>query len=103
VIEHTVTFRLKQDTDATTEQKFLEAAGELASIEGVKEFAIRRQSSPKNSHQYGITMKFDSQGEYDFYSAHPMHEEFIEKFWLNYVEDFQEADFEPLTVCSESV
>ncbi len=102
MIEHTVTFRLKQATDVSTEQKFLEAAGELANIEGVHDFAIRRQSSPKNSHPYGITMRFNSQKAYDFYSAHPMHEEFIEKFWLNHVEDFQESDFEPLTVCSES-
>lgn len=96
MIEHTVTFRLKSDLDDQVEADFLQAANDLAKIEGVQNFAIRRQVSPKCSHAYGITMQFDSQDAYAHYSSHPAHEAFIENYWLKYVDDFQEADFLPL-------
>ncbi|QDU80526.1 Stress responsive A/B Barrel Domain protein [Polystyrenella longa] len=103
MIEHTVTFRLKPTVDRQTEEIFLNAALELSTIPGVQDFAVRQQVSPKNSHQYGITMNFDSQNEYDEYSAHPRHTEFIHSYWLKYVDDFQEADFQPLSMSSRSI
>ncbi|QDT29546.1 Dabb family protein [Gimesia panareensis] len=96
MIEHTVTFRLKSAPGSTDEKTFLAAAADLAVIPGVKDFAIRRQTSPKNDHTFGISMKFDNQEEYDFYSNHQAHQAFIKEFWLTTVEDFQEADFESL-------
>jgi heme-degrading monooxygenase HmoA len=96
VIEHTVTFRLKSAPGSAAEQTFLAAAAALAEIPGVKDFTIRRQTSPKNDHTFGISMKFDNQEEFDFYSNHQAHQDFIQEHWLTTVEDFQEADFEPL-------
>lgn len=96
MIEHTVTFLLKHAPGSPEEQTFLEAAAALVNIPGVKDFAIRRQTSPKNNHTFGIAMRFDSQAEYQSYADHSDHAAFVQKYWLNEVVDFQEADFEPL-------
>lgn len=96
MIEHTVTFRLKSAPGSAAEQTFLAAAADLAAIPGVKDFTIRRQTSPKNDHAFGISMKFATQEEFDFYSNHQAHQDFIQEHWLTTVEDFQEADFESL-------
>ena len=85
MIEHTVTFRLKHPHGSDEETTFLTAAAALAEIQDVKDFVIRRQTSPKNK-----------QEQYDFYSNHPAHQTFIQEHWLTSVDDFQEADFEPL-------
>ncbi|WP_417392363.1 Dabb family protein [Gimesia sp.] len=96
VIEHTVTFRLTHPHGSAAETTFLAAAAALAEIQDVKDFVIRRQTSPKNQHTFGISMRFDTQEQYDFYSNHPAHRAFIQEHWLSSVSDFQEADFEPL-------
>mgnify|MGYP003137001483 FL=1 len=96
MIEHTVTFRLKHPHGSEAETTFLSAAAALAEIPDVKDFVIRRQTSPKNQHTFGISMWFDTQEQYDFYSNHPAHQTFIQEHWLTSVDDFQEADFEPL-------
>ncbi|MFG0261098.1 MAG: Dabb family protein, partial [Novipirellula sp. JB048] len=95
-IEHTVTFRLKHATGSEEEKSFLTAAAELATIPGVQDFQIRRQTSPKNPHPFGISMKFDSATEYQNYNDHPLHVRFVQQRWLKEVIAFQEADFEPL-------
>jgi hypothetical protein len=95
-MEHTVTFRLKHDSGSPAESEFLSAAAELAAIPGVTDFQIRRQVSPKNSHTFGISMKFDSDEEFQAYCNHPLHNEFVEQRWIPEVEDFQEADFDIL-------
>ncbi len=96
MIEHTVTFSLKHPTGSPQEQEFLDAAAELAAIPKVRDYSIRRQTSPKNAHTFGISMKFDSVADFKEYADHPMHTAFIEKYWLTEVTDFQEADFEAL-------
>ena len=96
MIEHTVTFRLKHAAGSKEEKSFLDAAAELATIAGVRDFQLRRQTSPKNSHTFGIAMCFDSPAEYQAYNDHPLHVRFVQQRWLNEVVDFQEADFEPL-------
>jgi len=98
VIEHTVTFLLKHASGSSEEQTFLDAAAALVNIPGVKDFAIRRQTSPKNKHTFGIAMRFDTQAEYQAYTNHSEHAAFVQKYWLNEVVDFQEADFEPLAI-----
>lgn len=95
-IEHTVTFRLKHASGSKEERAFLNAAAELASIPSVQDFQIRRQTSPKNTHTFGISMRFDSAAAYQAYNDDPLHVRFVEQRWLNEVVDFQEADFEPL-------
>ncbi len=96
MIEHTVTFRLKHASGSEEETGFLNAAAELATIPDVRDFQIRRQTSVKNSHTFGISMRFDTPAQYKAYNEHPLHVRFVQQRWLNEVVEFQEADFEPL-------
>ncbi len=96
MIEHTVTFSLKHASGSQEEHEFLDAAAELSSIPKVNDFCIRRQISPKNSHEFGISMKFAKAAELQAYSEHPAHQSFIKERWLTEVSDFQESDFEAL-------
>jgi heme-degrading monooxygenase HmoA len=93
-MEHTVTFRLKHPAGSPKEADFLSTAGELAAIPGVRDFQIRHQVSPKNSHTFGISMHFDSDEDFRAYSNHPLHDAFVQEHWITEVEDFQESDFE---------
>jgi heme-degrading monooxygenase HmoA len=95
-MEHTVTFRLKHARGSSAEADFLSAAAELAAIPGLTDFQIRRQVSPKNSHTFGISMKFDNDEAFQAYCNHSLHSEFVEMRWIPEVEDFQEADFDSL-------
>ena len=95
-MEHTVTFRLKHSTGSPAETDFLSALAELAEIPGVKNFRIRRQVSPKNSHTFGLSIYFDSDEDFRAYSNHPLHDAFVQKRWITEVEDFQESDFEAM-------
>ena len=95
-MEHTVTFRLKHPAGSPAEAGFLSAAEELAGIPGVKDFRIRRQVSPKNSHTFGLSMHFDSDEDFRAYSNHPLHDAFVQERWITEVEDFQESDFKPM-------
>jgi hypothetical protein len=96
MIEHTVTLRLKHSPGSPEEAAFLAAAAELAHLPGVRDFAIRRQVSPKLDHTFGITMRFATQADYDTYSTHPDHTAFVQTRWLPEVAVFQESDFIPL-------
>ncbi len=96
MIEHTVTFRLKHSQGSPEEKAFLAEAADLAAIPVVAYFLIRRQTSPKLDHPYGISMWFANRADYEAYNVHPAHLDFIEKRWLNEVASFQEADFEVL-------
>ena len=96
MIEHTVTFRLKHGTGSPEERLFLAEASELVAIPEVVEFLIRRQTSPKLDHTFGISMWFANHADYEAYNAHPDHTAFLEKRWLTEVVSFQEADFESL-------
>lgn len=93
MIEHTVTFRLRHAPGSPAETAFLAAARELATIPGVRDFAIRRQVSPKYDHTFGITMHFADQAAYDRYNTHPLHVAFVRDRWVPEVAAFQEADF----------
>src|SRR6267143_1124032 len=69
-IRHTVAFRLKRSTD---EADFLAAAAGLAAIQGVDEFEILREVSPKNAFAFGISMEFADRSAYEAYNEHPDH------------------------------
>ena len=66
------------------------------SIPGVQNFESLKQTSKKNKFEYGLSMEFATQQLYDAYSSHPDHVQFIQQYWLNYVEDFLEIDYELL-------
>lgn len=41
-------------------------------------------------------MEFDTVKAYGEYSNHPDHVAFVQSFWLKYVADFLEIDYEPM-------
>jgi hypothetical protein len=96
MIEHTVTFCLKHSPSSPEESNFLAAAAALASLPGVTDFTIRRQTSPKNDHTHGISMSFADAAAFNAYDQHPDHLTFVNTRWLPEVASFQESDFEPL-------
>lgn len=96
MIQHTVVFRLKYEADSQQEKCFLKAAQGLSLIKTVKNFKVLKQISNKNNFDFGLSMDFASQQDYEFYNNHPTHVEFVEKRWLVEVEDFLEIDYQRL-------
>ncbi|MDO4704367.1 Dabb family protein [Tannerella sp.] len=93
-ILHTVIFDLKHPASSPEAKKFLEDGTRiLTAIPGVRNFQALRQCSPKNDYTYGFLMKFDSQAEFDAYTAHPDHCRFVKERWETEVTRFQESDF----------
>ena len=96
MIRHTVVFRLKFPIGSSEEREFLQAAAALALIPGVQKFESLRQISKKNDFDYGLSMEFDSESDYDSYNNHPDHSKFVNDFWVNSVEKFLEIDYKLL-------
>ena len=92
-IRHTVSFALAHAAGSDEEASFLEAASELAGIEGVETFEILREVSPKNGFSFGISMEFADQDAYTRYNEHPRHVAFVEGRWIPEVADFLEIDY----------
>jgi Stress responsive A/B Barrel Domain len=95
MIRHTVVFKLKHARASAQEQSFLQAARELAAIPCVRNFECLRQVSPKNNFDFGLSMEFASQQDYDAYNIHPDHERFVQMRWIPEVQDFLEIDYAP--------
>jgi len=96
MIRHSVIFKLRYSKGSAEELAFLQATEKLADIPGVKRFEQLQQVSKKNKFEYGLSMEFESQEEYDVYNNHPAHTSFIQQFWIPGVEDFLEIDYIPL-------
>ena len=96
MIQHSVIFKLKHARGSEAEKRFMEAAMRLASIPGVLNFKLFRQTSKKNTFDYGLVMEFESDIAYEAYNEHPEHQEFIKGYWVDGVDDFLEIDYEPL-------
>jgi len=96
MIRHTVVFKLKCPRNSPEEKDFLNAAKKLANIPGVQNFESLKQVSKKNNFDFGLSIEFANQRLYDEYLIHPDHTEFIQKYWLKFVEDFLEIDYELL-------
>jgi hypothetical protein len=93
-IRHMVIFNLKHPIDSSEAVKFLNDGEEiLSSIPTVRNFRVFRQVSPKNDYDYGFSMDFVSQEDYDTYNEHPLHVQFVQERWLTEVERFLEIDF----------
>ena len=95
-IRHTVVFTLAHPEGSPAEADFLAAAGALSVLPGVEEFQILRETSPKNSYQFGISMEFAGPAAYAAYNEHPDHVRFVNERWLPEVSDFLEVDYETL-------
>jgi Stress responsive A/B Barrel Domain len=96
MILHSVILKLKCPAGSVQEKAFLAAAKQLASIPGVDNLQVLRQTSAKNNFDFGICMGFANQQIYDAYSSHPDHQAFIEQYWLKDVDGFLEIDYAPL-------
>ncbi|ULQ54099.1 Dabb family protein [Flavihumibacter fluvii] len=96
MIRHTVVFKLKYPKGSKEESEFLLAAAKLSAIPGVLKFESLRQTSLKNEFDFGLSMEFDAQQDYDTYNLHPDHTAFIQNYWLNGVDKFLEIDYVPL-------
>lgn len=93
-IEHTVVFRLVHEHGSAAEAEFLDTAqATLTSIDGVTEFAVNKQISPKSDLDWQFTMVFADEAAYSFYNEHPAHVAFVGSRWEVEVDAFQEYDF----------
>lgn len=95
MIRHTVAFKLKHPTGSIAETSFLKAAKVLTAIPTVRNFEWLRQVSPKNKFEFGFSMEFSSQQDYEAYNVHQEHVRFVEERWKHEVEDFLEIDYVP--------
>ncbi|XEC96534.1 Dabb family protein [Paenibacillus tarimensis] len=94
-IRHMVIFNLKHDKGSSEEKRFLtDGQEQLTSIPVVQNFQVFRQVSVKNGYDYGFSMDFASQAEYDAYNEHPVHMAFVEQRWKKEVIRFLEIDFQ---------
>ncbi|MEE9368873.1 MAG: Dabb family protein [Pontiella sp.] len=95
MIVHSVFFKLNHASGSAKEALFLEQAAELQNIPGVESFQLLKETSPKNSFEFGLSMEFIDQAAYDGYNNHPDHVHFVQEVWLIEVADFQEIDYVP--------
>ena len=93
-IKHMVIFNLVYEKDSSEAKKFLtDGQTLLTSIPVVKEFQVLRQVSSKNDYDFGFSMVFDSDEDYEAYNNHPVHQSFVAERWKKQVSRFLEIDF----------
>jgi hypothetical protein len=96
MVRHTVVFRLKNKKGISEAPEFFKAIKNLANIPGVRNFEFLKQIGKKNNFDFGLSMEFENVENYNKYSNHPDHNQFVQNYWLKEVDDFLELDFEPL-------
>ncbi|ADU28928.1 Stress responsive alpha-beta barrel domain-containing protein [Evansella cellulosilytica DSM 2522] len=93
-IKHMAFFTLKHPLDAKETEVFLKDGRDiLSNIDVVENFEVLRQISPKTNFDFGFSMEFKNQDDYDTYNNHPNHVAFVNDRWLVEVERFQEIDY----------
>ncbi len=93
-IQHMVIFNLPYKEGSKKAIKFLNDGNRiLTGIPVVRDFQVFLQVSPKNDYQYGFSMVFTNQADYQTYNDHPDHVAFVEERWKTEVTDFLEIDF----------
>lgn len=94
MIRHTVSFTLVHASDSAAERDFLtRAPALLREIDGVEDFAVSRQVSPKSTYRFEFAMTFADEATFAAYDAHPDHQQFVATRWQNEVSAFEELDF----------
>lgn len=94
-IQHMVIFNLPYAKGSEKAVKFLEDGTRiLTGIPVVQNFQAFKQVSKKNKYQYGFSMVFSNQKNYNTYNNHPDHVAFVQDRWMKEVTDFLEIDFE---------
>jgi quinol monooxygenase YgiN len=92
-IHHSAFFRLKDSLNNADKELFFAEINKLADIEGVIDFKVVNETSPKNHYTNGVTMQFADQKAYDAYNSNPQHQKFVQEIWMKMVEDFMEIDY----------
>lgn len=93
IITHTVFFKLKHPKGSDAEKEFLDKAVALKSINTVMNMTKVTEIGQKNDFDWGLTMQFKNQADYDTYSNHPDHVDFVKNVWDKEVVDFMEIDY----------
>ncbi|QLE03056.1 Dabb family protein [Galbibacter sp. BG1] len=93
MITHSVFFKLKHPKGSEAEKAFIEKATALQSIPTVKNMKAVKEIGKKNDFDWGLTMQFETQEDYDTYNNHPDHVNFVENVWKKEVVDFMEIDY----------
>ena len=96
MILHTVAFKLSHERGSEAEKDFLQAGMTLADLPMVLNFKCYKQTSSKNDFDFGFSMEFATQTDYEAYSNHPVHTEFVSSRWIPEVVEFLELDYEEL-------
>ena len=92
-IVHMVIFCLTHEKDSKETRKFLvDGKAILSRIPGVINFEVTFQVSNKNDYDYGFSMEFIDQAEYNLYNEHINHKNFVEDRWKTEVSRFLEID-----------
>lgn len=93
MIIHTVAFKTKHESGSKEERDFVGAGTALGQLPMVANFQCYKQIGKKNDLEFGFSMEFASEVEYEAYNNHPQHIEFVETRWKPEVEDFIELDY----------
>ena len=93
---HAGMFVFKKEVSDLEKSEFLKALKGLEVIPGVVNLQVFKQISPKNSFEYYFSMEFLTMQIYDAYSNHPLHNNFVNQYWIPLVADFLEIDTELL-------
>lgn len=67
----------------------------LGDLPMVQSFRCFRQVSAKNDFDFGFSMEFVSEEDYQAYNQHPVHVAFVSTRWIPEVENFLELDYCP--------
>ncbi len=92
MIRHAAIFRLVHPAGSAEEARFLAALADLAAIDGVGDFQIAREVSPKNDFAFAVSMSFADDAAYQAYNVHPDHVAFVQDRWIPEVSSFMEHD-----------
>lgn len=93
MIRHSVILKFKETISYENKKAFFAAVDKLVEIPNVRKFEVLNQVSLKNKFEYGISMEFNTEQQYDNYTNHPAHVAFVENYWIPNVEDFLEIDY----------
>ena len=94
MIHHSVIFSLIHPENSPEAHHFLQVAGSLKNIPGVRNFFCVKQTGRDNPYGFVIRMDFEDQKSYDEYVAHPEHQRFVNEYWMKEVKQFLEIDYE---------
>jgi len=92
-IHHSAYFIFNDSISNEDTALFFTEIKKLAAIPGVIGFKVVNEISPKNKYNFGVTMQFKNQQDYDAYNSHPTHVDFVQNYWLKMVADFMEIDY----------